>query len=87
VRTCAALILTAGALATGGCGREEAGTTTAPPPAAKMALTVYELRGGLLRPHVVRVSRSRVVAAAALRALGVAARVTVERGTARVRLG
>lgn len=51
-----------------------------------MALTVYELRGGLLRPHVVHVMKTRGVAAAALRALGVEASVTVANGTARVAL-
>jgi len=51
-----------------------------------MALTVYELRNGLLRPHVVHVSRTSAVAAAALRALGLETTVTVANGTARVSL-
>jgi hypothetical protein len=51
-----------------------------------MALTVYELRGGLLRPHVVHVMRTRAVASAALRALGVEASVSIADGTAHVAL-
>jgi hypothetical protein len=51
-----------------------------------MALTVYELRGGLLRPHVVHVRTTTAVAAAALRALGVEAPVSIADGTARVAL-
>ena len=80
-----ALVLVTGALATAGCG-SGGGSATAPPTPPHMALTVYELRRGLLRPHVVHVSRTRAVAAAALRALGLQVPVTVANRTARVTL-
>jgi hypothetical protein len=51
-----------------------------------MALTVYQMRRGLLRPHVVHVRKTSAVAAAALRALGVDAPVAIANGTARVAL-
>jgi hypothetical protein len=51
-----------------------------------MPLTVFRVRGGVLRPLVVHVQRTRAVAAAALAALGVEAPVTVSGGTAHVDL-
>jgi hypothetical protein len=56
-------------------------TVAAPPP--QMTLTVYD---AALRPSTVRVPRTRAVAAASLRALGVEARVTIANGTARLAL-
>jgi hypothetical protein len=59
-------------------------TTTA---AAKpVAVTVFKVDAGLLRPTVERVPRTTAVAAAALRALGVDAGVTISDGTAAVAL-
>ena len=80
-----ALVLLAGALVAAGCGHGD-GRPAAPTPAARMALTVYELRGGLLRPHVVHVRKTQSVVSAALGALGVEASVRVVGGTARVAL-
>jgi hypothetical protein len=51
-----------------------------------MTLTVFRVRGGILRPEIVRVPRTRAVAGAALGALGLAAPVTVTHGTASVQL-
>jgi hypothetical protein len=62
-------------------------TTTAasPPVAAKpLAVTVFKVDAGVLRPTVERVPRTTAVAAAALRALGVEAGVTISDGTATV---
>ncbi|MGZ4334335.1 MAG: Gmad2 immunoglobulin-like domain-containing protein, partial [Gaiellaceae bacterium] len=58
--------------------------TTRPP--SPMALTVFRVDNGLLRPSVVRVKRTRAVAGAVLAALGVSAAVTVADGTATVDL-
>jgi hypothetical protein len=74
-----------------GCG----GSRTARPPAttrtvrvspAPMTVTIFRVRGGLLRPEIVHVPRTRAVADAALGALGLAAPVTIANGTAFVRL-
>jgi hypothetical protein len=78
-----ALVVAAGALVAAGCG---GGATTTAPSAPALALTVYELRGGLLRPHVVHVRPTPAVAAAALRALGVRSPVGISKGTAHVAL-
>ncbi|MDX6450227.1 MAG: hypothetical protein QOH16_276 [Gaiellaceae bacterium] len=62
-------------------------TTTAasPPVAAKpLAVTVFKVDAGVLRPTVQHVPRTTAVAAAALRALGVEAGVTISDGTATV---
>lgn len=82
------------AVALAGCGgskRAGTETTTAPPPpptttapAPRMALTVFRVDGGLLRPEVVHVPRTRAVAAAALAALGLDGSVTIAEGTATV---
>jgi Immunoglobulin-like domain of bacterial spore germination len=85
VKTCA-LVLSVGALVAAGCGGDNDTTTTVAAVPQSMALTVYKLRGGLLRPHVVHVPRTRAVAAAALRSLGFDTSVTVSNGTARVAL-
>ena len=61
-------------------------TRTAPIPPAPMAVTIFRVRRGLLRPAVVHVPRTPAVAAAALVALGVRARLTVASGTATVDL-
>ena len=79
------------ALGTAGCGshataEEPTTTRTVPVAAAPMPLTVFRLRRGILRPAVVRVPRTRAVAAAALSALGLPARVTIANGTAEVEL-
>jgi hypothetical protein len=86
-----ALVLAAAGLLAAGCG---SGETSAPPvttvrtlPAAdRMPLTVFRVRGGVLRPHVVHVPRTKAVAAAALAALDIPAGVTIADGTAHVDL-
>jgi immunoglobulin-like protein involved in spore germination len=84
----------------GGCGSsnhaaEQTTTTTAPASTttaqtpvspSPMAVTIFKIDGGLLRPHVARVPRTRAVAAAALGALGLGASVSVDHGTATVAL-
>jgi Immunoglobulin-like domain of bacterial spore germination len=79
------------ALGTAACGShaatEEPSTThTVPVSPSPMALTVFRLRRGILRPEVVHVPRSSAVAAAALGVLGLPARVTIAKGTADVDL-
>jgi hypothetical protein len=87
------LLLAALAALAAGCGS----TSTAPEPvttttvvttvAAKpIALTVFKVDGGLLRPTVEHVPATTAVAKAALRALGIDAVVTVSDGTATVAL-
>jgi Immunoglobulin-like domain of bacterial spore germination len=63
-------------------------TTTAQVPVdpAPLALTVFRVDNGVLRPRVVHVPRSAAVATAALGALDVGARVTIDTGTATVAL-
>ena len=61
-------------------------TATVPNPASPMAVTVFKVDNGLLRPTVVHVPRSAGVAAAALRALGVGGGVVISGGTATVAL-
>jgi hypothetical protein len=79
-----------GLLAAGcGSGGTSAPTTTTArtvPTEQRMPLTLFRVRGGVLRPFVVRVPQTRAVAAAALAALGVPAPVTVSDGTADVDL-
>jgi hypothetical protein len=58
-------------------------TVSAAPPAQPLTLTVYDAH---LVAHTVRVARTRAVAAAALRAIGVDARVSIANGTATVAL-
>jgi hypothetical protein len=58
-------------------------TTVAPGP---IAVTVFKVDAGLLRPTVERVGRTTAVAGAALRALGIDAGVTISDGTATVAL-
>jgi Immunoglobulin-like domain of bacterial spore germination/Sporulation and spore germination len=83
------------ALALTGCGASSSGdtasrtTTAAPPPTttpATMTVTLYRVRNGAPRATTVRTPASRAVAAAALRALGFDAPVTIAGGTARVDL-
>jgi hypothetical protein len=83
------------ALAAAGCGSGKIagtgsttirGTTTVPVSPAPMALTVFRVRGGIVRPLIVRVPRTSAVAAAALGALGLPAPVTIAHGTATVGL-
>jgi hypothetical protein len=75
-----------------GCGSTstapELGTTTAPVPESPkpIAVTVFEVDNGLLRPRVARVPHTSAVAAAALGALGVDAGVSISDGTATVAL-
>jgi hypothetical protein len=61
-------------------------STQATVPAPQMALTVFKVSGGFLRPSVIHVPRTKAVAAAALAALGLDAGVTIDGGTARVAL-
>ena len=51
-----------------------------------MALTVFEVDNGLLRPTITRVPRTAAVAGAALAALGIHAPVSIADGTATVAL-
>jgi hypothetical protein len=51
-----------------------------------MALTVFSVDNGLLRPSVKHVPRTTAVATAALGALGIGAGVSIEGGTAKVAL-
>jgi Immunoglobulin-like domain of bacterial spore germination len=86
------------ALLAAGCGASETASTTGAtttaqatstetsPPPPQMALTVFKVSGGFLRPSVSHVPRTQAVAAAALAALGVDAAVTIEGGTAKVAL-
>jgi hypothetical protein len=75
-----ATVLAATALVAVGCG-----SASAPPP-APMALTIFEVRKGILRPVIVHIPRTTAVAEAALSALDVHAPVKVENGTAHVQL-
>jgi hypothetical protein len=87
------LVLAAAGLLAAGCG---SGGSSAPPAASttvttapaeqRMPLTVFRVRGGILRPAVVQVPRTTAVARAALEALGLPAPVTVSGGTAEVDL-
>ena len=87
------LLLAALAALAAGCGSTStatetvttttATTTVAPKPTA---LTVFKVDNGLLRPSVEQVPSTTAVAAAALRALGVEAGVTISDGTATVSL-
>jgi hypothetical protein len=53
-------------------------------PVPPIALTVFRISAGVLRPSVVHVPRTQAVATAALRALGVDASVQISAGTATV---
>lgn len=55
-------------------------------PVPPLALTVYKTNSGTLAPTVVHVPQTRAVAAAALKALGVDAAVSIAGGTATVQL-
>jgi Immunoglobulin-like domain of bacterial spore germination len=89
-------LLALAALAASGCGSKgSSGTTTSTAPSstraetvspAPMPLTVFRVRRGILHPTIVQVPRTRAVAAAALRALGSPASVTIAAGTATVEL-
>jgi hypothetical protein len=77
-----------------GCGStstapEPVTTTTAPAPVSPkpIAVTVFEVDNGLLRPRVARVTHTTAVAGAALDALGLSAAVSISDGTATVALG
>jgi hypothetical protein len=84
------------ALAACGSGGDATGTTTTTTttatvttterPAPPMAITVYRVDNGLLRPEVEHVPRTQAVAAASLHALGIDAQVTISAGTAAVEL-
>jgi hypothetical protein len=88
------LLLVAALAALGaGCGSTSKGpepvttTTVVTTVAAKpIALTVFKVDGGLLRPTVEHVPATTAVAKAALRALGIDAVVTISDGTATVAL-
>jgi hypothetical protein len=80
------LILAAGC----GSGPDESApapsTTTVGVPPATMTVTVFRVKDGILRPETAEVRQSPAVAAAALRALGLASTVTISDGTASVDL-
>jgi hypothetical protein len=87
------LILGALALLVVGCGSTSTATspvttTTATIPVSPkpMAVTVFKVDSGLLRPTVEHVPQTTAVAAAALGALGLAANVSIADGTATVAL-
>jgi len=86
------LILGALALLAVGCGSTstatEPATTTATIPVSPkpMAVTVFKVDSGLLRPTVEHVPQTTAVATAALGALGLAADVSIADGTATVAL-
>jgi hypothetical protein len=61
-------------------------TTTVPVSRTPLAVTVFRVDGGVLRPSVVLVPRTGAVATAALGALDLGAPVTIDAGTATVRL-
>jgi len=94
VRTFIAVIAIALAVAAAGCGSRSGapagtgtGATTNPHMAVPpLTLTIYVTSSGTLAPKVVHVPQTRAVAAAALRALGVDAPVTIASGTATVAL-
>jgi hypothetical protein len=67
---------------------ETVATTTAPIPVSPkaLALTVFRVDNGLLRPTVEHVPHTSAVATAALNALGLGATVTISDGTAKVTL-
>lgn len=88
-------LLFLGALAAlaAGCGstptaRETAGTTTTRVPVSPtpIAVTVFKVAGGILRPRVQRVPHTNAVAQAVLGALGLGATVAIDAGTATVSL-
>jgi hypothetical protein len=80
------LILAAGC----GSGPDESApapsTTTVGVPPATMTVTVFRVKDGILTPETAEVRQSPAVAAAALRALGLASTVTISDGTASVDL-
>jgi hypothetical protein len=79
--------LVAGCGSTSTATETTASTATTTTVAAKpTAVTVFRVDNGLLRPTVERVPHTTAVAAAALRALGVDAGVTISDGTATVAL-
>jgi len=91
------LWIAAAALALLGAGCGSSGSTTQSTTATattettststpSMALTVFRVDNGLLRPHVEHVPRTQAVATAALAALGIATHVTISGGTATVDL-
>jgi hypothetical protein len=65
----------------------EAPTTTSNVSPAPMAVTVFRVDNGLLRPTVEHVPSTEAVASAALGALGIGVGVTIAGGTATVDLG
>jgi hypothetical protein len=87
------LILGALALLAAGCGSTSTATTpvttttgTIPVSPKPMAVTVFKIESGVLRPAVEHVPHTTAVAAAALGALGLAADVSISDGTATVAL-
>lgn len=74
-----------------GCGStptatESVTTTTVPASPKPLAVTVFRVDNGLLRPSVEHVPQTTAVAAAALSALGLEATVSISDGTAKVAL-
>jgi immunoglobulin-like protein involved in spore germination len=73
-----------------GAGTAEEAASTAPPTTTQartpMTITVYRVENGVPTASTVQVPATRAVAAAALRALGIEAPVTISGGTAHVAL-
>jgi immunoglobulin-like protein involved in spore germination len=87
-KRCLALLLLI-AVAAGCGGGSKPSTTTVPTTTAiakMMPLTVFRIADGALRAETVQVPETQAVASAALTALGIDARVTIDAGTARVDL-
>lgn len=86
---CLVFLLLVTALAGCGSGSKSSTTaamTTTTAPAKTMALTVFRVVDGALRAESVQVPQTQAVAGAALAALGIDARVTIDTGTATVDL-
>ncbi|HEX4677672.1 MAG TPA: Gmad2 immunoglobulin-like domain-containing protein [Gaiellaceae bacterium] len=87
------LFLAALAVLAAGCGStptavEPVGTTTTQAPVSPkpIAVTVFKVDSGLLRPQVEHVPHTTAIAESALRALGLGATATIASGTATVAL-
>ena len=84
------LFLGALAFVAAGCGSTSTATTPVTtttgtiPVSPKMAVTVFKVESGVLRPTVEHVAQTTAVATAALGALGLAADVSISDGTATV---
>jgi len=88
IAAAAVVVLAAGCGSSGPTESTTTATTTesTSTPTPSMALTVFRVDNGLLRPHVEHVPRTQAVATAALAALGIDTHVTISGGTATVDL-